>query len=153
MKQAESFFQYMIKGMFWLFLLVSPVLAYLAGMLYTDVQLRLLNKRVQSLPVYPNARLINRDFIDWNYNGHSWRWELEYETEDDMNEVIAFYQGILPQSGWTFSFNNGESYIYTSDDLTMRLFHDQSKPGNKTFFGLRIHSRYFSTLLDLRYAE
>ncbi len=156
MKPVDTYFQRAIKVVFWLFLIGSPILAYLVGMIYTDTHLRMLNEKVRSIPVYSNARLISMKFnyADSTFNqSHQGQWQFEYETEDDMNEVIAFYQRILPQSGWDSSPTGGGAYIYKSDDLSVLLFQDNSKPGNKTFFGLSIVSGYFSTLFDLRYSE
>lgn len=139
--------------MFWLFLVGSPILAYVGGMLYTDVQFRALTKKVQNLPIYRSARLISSDFKDFNYDGHSYHWELKYETEDDMKEVVAFYQRTLPQSDWVVSWADQGASVYKSGDLTMMLYQDKSKLGNKTFFGLSIISRHYSTAFDLRYSE
>ena len=153
MKPADISVQRIIKGIFWLFLAGSPILVYLVGMLCTDVQFHLIDKKVQNFPVYPGARLSSSDFTDFSYNGHSYHWELIYETEDDMKTVMTFYEGILPQSDWDLSWADERTAVYKSGDLTVQLYQDNSKPGNKTLFGLSIISRYYSTMFDLRYEE
>lgn len=131
-----------------IFLGLSPVLIYLSGSLYNTFLLQSVQRKVDAIPVYPNAKLVEITFSN-EYaladTRRDWSWRYEYKAEEQREAILNYYRNTLLQLGWAYQQTEGEygADIYSQDKFQIwipHVYHEDSKNNDPAL--VVVHVRY-----------